>query len=336
MGGNQSKSIQESSFTTKAAYDFVYHNSTELNLKFDKDTKVSAEASNEGVTIDGVSGSNVTVTSNAKSKFVSIEEINIALDTVSNSNLDVGTKLDAITGMMNSMNQETLGIANNQQNESTTDTTFKLSTAVDNINKMIVSICFCSKASVTSKASNKKITIKNIIGGSNIKVEAIAEAEASLTTLVDIMGAQENTNELQQSMESSTFNDLSNEQSQEALDNLTDMVKSIGNNVEKIATKGIETAGDVAGQGIGMAKWIILAPIVGIVALIALIIVFRLFKGNNNALELKKLELELENKRLEQAQLQAQMHAQPQAQPHPQMESQIESEMESELESELE
>lgn len=281
MGGNQSKNIQRTDFTTDTAFNFVNDNSTKLNLTMDKNTNVSAESIIDGVTIEDVDNSNVKVISKSTAKFVSIEDINIVLETVLNSMMDNAVKLDAITGMMNTMKQESLGINNKQTNKSVSNTTFKLSTAVENINKMVTSICFCSKASVSASAKIKNAKIKRITN-SDITVEAIAEAEASLTTLVGIMGNMYNESAIKQQMEMSVFNDLKNDQKQQskAIEDLAKTVRSISDDISDVAKTGIETAGDVVTEGIGVFKWTIIGSIIGIIVIIALIIIFKLFKNN--------------------------------------------------------
>lgn len=291
MGGNQSKTIQRTNFTSTRAFSVVSQNSTDLKLNIEQTTTNNTNTLIDGITIKNVDNSTVKVSAIAESKFISINDINLALGVISNADLTAAEQLDAITGMMNSMKQESLGIANSQTTEISSNDTFKLSTAVENINKMVTSICFCSKATVNSNASVLNTLIENITGGSKITVEAISKAETSLETLVKIMDSKNNATDLITQMKNTDYNDFGNnqEQTSKAVEDLTKTVAEISEDVRGIAEKGIDTAGDVATEGFGALKWTIIGPIIAIIALIGLIIIVKLF-GNSNKKQMEMMQ----------------------------------------------
>ena len=310
MGGNQSKSVNRSSFTSEQAYNIAADINAELNVDMKADAKSSSTSKNSGVTFSGIESSNLTVSAESKARVELAQSVTISLDFLNNSDVSACVALDVLNGLKSAVEQQGGGVMDKTESENVTETTFKLSTSVSCCQNLQASIGLIAVAMAEANAINENIKFTNI-KDSTITVSAKAEAEALLTQLADLAskaaGEMSNTT----SSEFKQYNDLEGSAKQEgALKGLENFATNLTDEVAGVANNLVDEVGETAREGIGMVKWLIIGPIIGIIAIIALIIVFKLAKGGNK----NQMPMNYPQMQYNQYQPQQQMNYQPQQQ----------------------
>lgn len=305
MGGNVSKTTGQSYFTSEQAYSIAADINSKIEDKKKADASSSSESTNKNIKISNVKGSTIKISAEATARMEIAQASSFCLDYLSSSDITSTVALDIMNGLSNAAKQAGGGMMDKTESENITSTTYNLNTAISCCQNLTAVIGAIAIGKAEAKALNENIDISNI-ENSTIQISAVAYA----TTLIKQLGdyASKSASEMKSASENglTDYTTMTSDADQKgALEGLNEFGTNLTNKAADVANNVVDEVGETTREGIGMPKWLIIGPIIGIIAIIALIVVFKLVRGSNNKdLEMRKLELELENKRLQQMQLQ--------------------------------
>ena len=282
MGGNESKTVNRSSFTSEQAYNIAADINAKLDINMKADGQASSKAGNKRMTITNVKGSKVTLSSEANARVQIAQAVSISLDFLKNDDISSCVALDVLNGLKAESEQKGGGTKDSTSTENTTDTTFKLSTSISCCQNLQASIGIVAVGMAEAEAINEDIDISNI-ENSTITLTAKAHAETLIQQLGDL--AQKAASEMKNitSTEGQVYNDLEGSAKQKgALEGLNEFGQNLTNKAADVANNLVDEVGETTRSGMDMIKWIIIGPVIGIIAIIALIIIIKLFSGGNN------------------------------------------------------
>ena len=308
MGLNQSKTFQKSDFTFEQSYNITIQNENSVEVIMKNNAEAISTALMENITIDGNKGSNISLEALSQADIKSAQEISACLEAISKSDVAGLIALDVMNTLSNHAQQDTTAsLGDKVESISEDNKHITLDNCVNVCNKlsMYVEVTANYVAKAESVMRNVKITNNE---DTNVNLKATSNAKVVAQQLVDAIGKAAEEIKTETYTDLKTENDFasSSEQNKDALKKISDDLRALGEKIAEEAGLSTRSLFDT----IGDSKWLILGPILAIIAIIALIIVFKLVKGSgNNDKELKKLELELESKRLQQMQQQQQMYS---------------------------
>ena len=312
MGGNQSKAYTDSDFTFEQSSTIMANNTTKINTFMDQNAVVEAISEVQEVKINGNTNSTINIKALSTAELKTAQEIAGSLEQLSNPEMSGLVALDVMNAIKNQNAQDiSAQIANKSESTVVTKTKFDINNCIEVCNQL--NLCVDLASNLVAKANSviKKVEI-TANANCNINLEAVSTAKMIATQLASFISKAANEISQETQLNAKFMNDMdqSNEQTQKMLENLANQMSALGQEIAKQAGETARSWGDGLFGAIGDSKWLILGPILAIIAIIALIIVFKLVKGSgNNDKELKKLELELESKRLQQMQQQQQMYS---------------------------
>lgn len=281
MGGNQSKTVNRSSFTSEQAYEIAADINAQLNIDMKSDGSAKATAGNKGVKIGGVKNSTVTLSPEATARVEIAQAVSISLDFLKNDDVSSCVALDVLNGLKSESEQKGGGVSDSTTSENVTDTTFKLSTAISCCQNLQASIGVVAVGMAEASAINEDIQIGDI-ENSNITLSPKAIAESLISQLGDL--AQKAAAEMKNtsSTDAKAYNDLIGTSEQKgALESLNEFGQNLVNTAGDVANNAVNEVGETAREGIGIYKWLIIAPIIVVIAIIAFILLFKLIGGRN-------------------------------------------------------
>ena len=287
MGGNESKTVNRSSFTSEQAYEIAADINAELNVNMKADGNASSKAGNKNININNIEGSTISLSSEASARVQIAQAVSISLDFLKNDDISSCVALDVLNGLKAESDQAGGGTKDSTTTENITDTTFKLSTSISCCQNLQASIGIIAVGMAEAEAINENINISNV-KNSTIALTAKAHAETLIQQLGDL--AQKAASEMKNSTstEGQVYNDLEGSSKQKgALEGLNEFGQNLTNKAADVANNLVDEVGATAREGIGSMKWIIIAPVIGIIAIIALIIIFKLVgSGNKKQMEM--------------------------------------------------
>lgn len=307
MGLNQSKTFQKTDFTFEQSYDITVQNEHKVETIMKNNAEAISTATMEGISVVGNEGSVIKLETLAEADIKSAQEISACLEAINKTDVAGLIALDVMNTLTNHAEQDTTAAIGDKVESTTMDNkTITLDNCVNVCNKL--SLYIEVTANYVAKAESVMRNIKiNYNKDTTVDLKAVSNAKVVAQQLVDAIGKAADEVRNGTYNQWSMYNDFTStsEQNKEALE-------QIAKSLEEVSKKIAEEAGLTTRSlfdTIGDSKWLILGPILAIIAIIALVIVFKLVKGSgNNDKELKKLELELESKRLQQIQQQQQMY----------------------------
>lgn len=314
MGGNESKTVNRSSFTSEQAYNIAADINAKLDINMKADGQASSKAGNKNVVIDNIKGSTVSLSSEANAMVQIAQAVSISLDFLKNDDISSCVALDVLNGLKAESDQAGGGTKDSTTTENVTNTTFKLSTSISCCQNLQASIGIIAVGMAEAEAINENINITNI-EDSTIMLTAKAHAEALIQQLGNL--AQKAASEMKNttSTEGQIYNDLEGSSKQKgALEGLNEFGQNLTDKAADIASNLVDEVAETAREGIGSMKWIIIAPVIGIIAIIALIIIIKLFSGGNNK-QMEMMQQMLMMKNMQQPSYPQPTYTQPMQQP---------------------
>ena len=281
MGGNQSKTVNRSSFTSEQAYEIAADINAQLNVDMKADGSAKATAENKGIKIGGVKDSTITLSPEATARVEIAQAVSISLDFLKNDDISSCVALDVLNGLKSESDQKGGGIGDSTSSKNTTNTTFKLSTAISCCQNLQSSIGVVAVGMAEASAINEDIQIGDV-KNSNISLNPKAIAESLISQLGDL--AQKAASEMANSTstEGKIYNDMEGSAKENgALEDLNEFGQNLVNTAGDVANNAINEVGETTREGIGMYKWLIITPIIGVIVIIALIVIFKLVGGIN-------------------------------------------------------
>lgn len=283
MGGNQSKAYTESDFTFKQSYEIMLQNKTSIDTFMNQNGVVEAISKVQKVKITGNSNSTINIEALSTAELKTAQEIAGSLEQLSDSKISGLVALDVMNAIKNQNAQDISGqIASKSESTVITKTDFDINSCIDVCNQL--NMCVNLASDLVARA-NSVIEDVEIEANTDCKIDLKAVSTAKMVAEQLASFINRAVSELRQEtgLDAKFLNDMdqSNEQTQEMLENLANQMTALGEEIAKQAGETARSWGDGLFDTISSSKWIILGPIIAIIAIIALIIIFKLVNGGN-------------------------------------------------------
>lgn len=283
MGGNQSKAYAESDFTFKQSYEIMVKNETNINAFMEQNGVVEAISKVQKIKINGNKNSTINIEALSTAELKTAQEIAGALEQLSDPEMSGLVALDVMNAIKNQNTQDiSAQIASKSESTVITKTNFDINNCIEVCNQLNMCVNLASDLVARANSVIEDVEIE-ANADCNINLKAVSTAKLVATQLASFINKAASEIKQESGLDAKFMNNMeqSNEQTQEMLENLANQMTDLGKEIAKQAGETARSWGDGLFDTISSSKWIILGPILAIIAIIALIIVFKLVNGKN-------------------------------------------------------
>ena len=283
MGGNQSKAYAESDFTFKQSYEIMVKNETNINAFMEQNGVVEAISKVQKIKINGNKNSTINIEALSTAELKTAQEIAGALEQLSDPEMSGLVALDVMNAIKNQNTQDiSAQVASKSESTVITKTNFDINNCIEVCNQLNMCVDLASDLVARANSVIEDVEIE-ANADCNINLKAVSTAKLVATQLASFINKAASEIKQESGLDAKFMNNMeqSNEQTQEMLKNLANQMTDLGKEIAKQAGETARSWGDGLFDTISSSKWIILGPILAIIAIIALIIVFKLVNGGN-------------------------------------------------------